>query len=189
MLHPFRTYQQLANETSNVGPWRLLARPLFVAFILGTFISFTVSAHLTLPLILDGLLFWSFIPILQALIIAGVVALFARGEMPVSKAIDLFFMGHGPLLLWLLFISASIMFFSIKQIYLWPTESGWIIPVSLLVVWLWSNLTSFAFLKSALNLTTTRAVASLLIYTFMVWGVIVSYLFAVETLQLHRLKP
>jgi hypothetical protein len=61
-------------------------------------------------------------------------------------------------------------------------------PLSLLGVWLWSNVTSFAFFKAALNLTTPRATALLTLYTVMLWGVIVSYLFAVESLQLHRLR-
>lgn len=165
----------------------MCSRPLFAAFILGAFISFTVSGYLTVPLILEGLIFWSVIPILQALLVTGIVVFFARGAMTVPKAIDLFFMGLGPWLLWLLAISGSCLFFPIKQIYLWPTEWGWILPISLLAVWAWSNVTSFAFLKRALNLPTKQAVTSLLIYTVMLWGTIVSYLFAVETLQLHRL--
>lgn len=187
MLHPFRTYHQLASQPNDRGLWLLLRQALFVAFFLGTFISFTVSGRLTLPLILEGVIFWSFIPILQALLVAGIVVVFARHQMSVSKAINLFFKGHGPFLLWTLAISGGCLFFPIKQIYLWPVEWGWILPVTLLGVWLWSNVTTFGFLKGALNLKTSKAAALLLVYTAMLWGTILSYLFAVETLQLHRL--
>jgi hypothetical protein len=187
MLHPLATYRELTREAANRGRRLLFRRPLFAAFILGTFISITVSGRLSALLILDGLVFWSFIPILQGLLVAGIVQLFARGRMPISSAIDLFFMGHGPFLLWMLAICGTCLFFPLKQVYLWPTESGWIMPLSLLGTWLWSNVTSFAFFKAALNLTAFRAIALLVLYTVMLWGVIVSYLFAVESLQLHRL--
>jgi hypothetical protein len=188
MLHPLTTYRQVTRRAGNGRRWLLFRRPLFVAFILGTFISLTVSGHLSVPLILEGIVFWSFIPILQGLLVTGLVLAFARGQMPIPKAIDFFFMGHGPVLLWMLAICGSCLFFPLKQVYLWPTESGWIMPLSLLGVWLWSNVTSFAFFRAALNLTTLRATALLTLYTVMLWGIIVSYLFAVESLQLHRLK-
>lgn len=187
MFHPLATYQQL-RQTGNDGRWLLFRRPLFVALILGAFISITASGRLSAPLILDGFVFWSFVPILQVLLVAGIVLAFARSQMPIPRVIDLFFMGHGPFLLWMLAICGSCLFFPLKQVYLWPTEWGWIVPLSLLVVWLWSIVTSFAFFKAALNLTTSRATALLTLYTVMFWGIIISYLFAVETLQLHRLR-
>ena len=61
-------------------------------------------------------------------------------------------------------------------------------PISLLGAWLWSNTINFAFLKGGLRLTGPKAVAALLLYMMMFWGIILSYLFAVESLQLHRLK-
>ena len=188
MLHPLTTYRKLTGQANNRGLRLLFRRPLFVALIFGAFISITVSGRLSAPLILDGFVFWSFIPILQGLLVAGIVQVFARGQMPVSKAIDLFFMGHGPFLLWMLAICGGCLFFPLKQVYLWPTESGWIMPLSLLGAWLWSNVTSFAFFKAALNLTSPRATALLALYTVMFWGIIVSYLFTVESLQLHRLR-
>ena len=188
MLHPLATYRQLTRPAGTGGRWVLFRRPLFVAFIFGTFISITVSGRLSVQLILEGVVFWSLIPILQGLLVAALVLVFARGQMPMSRVIDLFFMGHGPLLLWMLAICGSCLFFPSKQVYLWPTEWGWIVPLSLLAVWLWSNVTSFAFFKAALNLTTSKATALLTLYTVMLWGVIVSYLFAVESLQLHRLR-
>ena len=188
MLRPTATYRWLEGRADDGGVWLLLRRPLFVALVVGSFTSFTVSGHLTLSLLLDGMLFWGFIPVLQALLISGIVFVSARGRIPLPKAIDLFFMGHGPWLLWLLGVAGTCLFFPLKQFYLWPTQWGWLLPISLLGAWVWSNMTSFGFLRGALNLSTLRASAALLIYTVMFWGIILSYLFAVESLQLHRLR-
>jgi hypothetical protein len=84
-------------------------------------------------------------------------------------------------------IAGICLFLPSKQVYLWPTEAGWIMPVSLPGIWLWSNVISFAFLRGALGLTAVRAGAALLLYTLLFWGSILSSLFAMESLQLHRL--
>jgi hypothetical protein len=187
MVHPTATYRRLATNISDDGAWLLIRRPLFVAFVFGSFVSLIVSGHLTLSLIFDGMIFWGFIPLLQALLVAAMWLAFARGRMRISKAIDLFFMGHCAWLVWLLGIAGTCLFFPLKQIYLWPTKWGWVLPISLLGAWIWSNITSFGFLRGALNLSVFRAVVVLLLYTLTLWGIIISYLLAVEGVQLHRI--
>jgi hypothetical protein len=59
MLRPASTYRQLVNASDDSGIWLMLRRPLFVAFAVGSFTSFTVSGHLTVWLLLDGMVFWS----------------------------------------------------------------------------------------------------------------------------------
>jgi hypothetical protein len=188
MLHPLTTYRQLTRQTGNGGRWLLFRRPLFVALIFGTFISITVSGRLSAPLILEGVVFWSFIPILQGLLVACIVLAFPRGRISIPMAVDLFFMGYGPCLLWMLSIAGTCLFLPLKQIYLWPMQTGWIMPISLLGVWLWSNAISFAFFRGALSLTAIKASVALMLYTIVFWGIILSYLFALEILQLHRLR-
>jgi hypothetical protein len=193
MLRPRRTYRRLAEEVNATKVnrsafWCAFKRPIFAAFMIGAFASFTSSGRLSALLVIDGMLFWSFIPLLQVLIMAGLLLVFARHQFPAAKAIDLFFLGHGPWYLWLLIISGSCLFLPAKQIYLWPVQSGWIMPATLLLVWAWSNVTTFGFLRGALNLPAGRAAAALLVYVLFLWGIIISYLFAIETLQLHRLR-
>jgi hypothetical protein len=187
MVHPTATYRRLAKEVGDGGAWLLIRRPLFVAFVFASFVSITVSGHLSLPLILDGMIFWSFIPVLQALLVMAILLAVARGRMRIPKAIDLFFMGHGAWLLWLLGIAGTCLFFPLQQIYFWPTKWGWLLPISLLGSWIWSNVTSFAFLRAALDLTVFRAAVVLLLYTATLWGIIISYLIAVQGIQLHRI--
>jgi hypothetical protein len=188
MLHPSSAYRQLVTESDDGGMWLILRRPLFVALVVGSFTSITVSGHLTVSVFLDGMIFWGFIPILQGLLIAGIVVTFGHRRIPTSKAIDFFFMGHGPWLLWLLGIAGTCLFFPLKQFYLWPTEWGWALPISLLGVWAWSNVTSFAFLRIVLKLSRLGASLALLLYTVLFWGIIVSYYLATESVPLHRLR-
>jgi hypothetical protein len=187
MVHPIATYRRLARNVADGGTWLLIRRPLFVAFVLGSFVSLTVSGRLTLALILDGMIFWGFVPVLQALLVTAMLLVAARGKMRISNAIDLFFMGHGPWLLWLLSIAGICLFFPLKQIYLWPTNWGWVLPLSLLGAWIWSNVTSFGFFRGALDLSIFRAAVVLVVYSVMLWATVISYLLAVEGLQLHRL--
>lgn len=187
MLRPAYTYRQLVSASDDCGLWLMLRRPLFVAFVVGSFTSFTVSGHLTISLLLDGMVFWSFVPVLQAILIAGIVAIFAPRRLPTPKVIDLFFMGHGPWLLWLLLISGICLFFPLKSFYLWPVEWGWGLPLSLLGTWIWSSLTSFAFLREALEISRLRATGLLVLYTVLLWGIFISSLVVTETIPLHRI--
>lgn len=193
MLRPEKTYRRLADEVrmTKVGNREfryLVKRPLFAAFMIGAFASFTTSGRLNALLLMDGMLFWGFVPLLQTLTIICLILIFARHCLPSVRALDLFFMGHGPWYLWLLLISGTCLFVPTKQIFLWPVQSGWVLPVSLLIVWTWSNSTTLGFLKGALSLSTGRALFLLVAYNVVFWGIMVSYLFAIETLQLHRLR-
>lgn len=187
MLRPIATYRELAKEADKNGVELLFRRPLFIALAFGAFTSLTVSGRLTFHLLIDGALSWSLIPVLQLLVMTAVVFAFSRGRVPIARAIDLFFMGHGPLLFWLLGVAGACLFFPSRQIHLWPTVWGWLLPISFVVVLIWSNVTTFGFLKGALNLSRLGAGKALLLYTMIFWGLILSYLFSVQTLQLHRL--
>jgi hypothetical protein len=187
MLRPLSTYRQLSKATDDSGLWLMIRRPLFVALVFGSFVSITVSGRLTILLLLDGMIFWSFVPILQAILMSVIVVIFGCHRITTSKAMDLFFMGHGPWLLWLLVIAGTCLFFPVKQFYLWPVQWGWVLPVSLLGAWIWSSVTSFAFLRGVLEVSNLRAGVLLFLYTLLLWSIIVSLLVVTETIPLHRI--
>lgn len=182
------TYRQLSTAPDDGGVWVMIRRPLFVLLVVGSFVSITVSGHLTVSLLFDGMFFWSFVPILQVILMAGIVIIFGRQRIPTSNAMDLFFMGHGPWLLWLLAIAATCLFYPVKQFFLWPIQWGWVLPISLLAAWIWSSVTSFAFLRGVLGLSKLRASALLVVYTLLLWGIIISFLVVTESIPLHRLR-
>ncbi len=187
MLRPASTYRQLSTDADDSGVWVMIRRPLFVALVIGSFVSLTVSGRLTVSLLLDGMVFWGFVPILQGVLMCVIVVVFGRRRLSTSKAIDLFFMGYGPSLIWWLTIAATCLFFPSKQFYLWPVEWGWILPVTFLAACIWSSVTSFAFLRAALELSKLRASALLVLYTVLLWGIVVSLLVVTESIPLHRI--
>jgi hypothetical protein len=187
MLRPLSTYRQLSEAADDSGVWVMVRRPLFVALVVGSFVSITVSGRLTISLLVDGMVFWGFVPILQGILMSAIVVIFGRRRIATSKAMDLFFMGHGPWLMWLLAISATCLFFPVKQFYLWPVQGGWVLPVSLLAAWIWSSITSFAFLRGALEVSNLRASALLLLYTLLLWSILISLLVVTEAIPLHRI--
>jgi hypothetical protein len=89
--------------------------------------------------------------------------------------------------MWLLGVAATCLFFPVRQFYLWPVEWGWVLPLSLLGAFIWSSLTSFAFLRGALELSKLGASALLVLYTTIVWGIVISWLVLTETIPLHRI--
>lgn len=187
MLRPVWTYRQLSKTADDSGLWVMIRRPLFVALVVGSFVSITVSGRLTISLLLDGMVFWSFLPILQGILMSGIVAMFGRRRIPTSKALDLFFMGHGPWLMWLLAIAATCLFFPVKQIYFWPVQWGWVLPVSFVGAGIWSSVTSFTFLRGVLELSKPRATALLVVYTLLFWGIVIASLVVTESIPLHRI--
>ena len=133
MFRPTRTYRRLveevqATDVNTSALWRAIRRPLFAAFLIGAFTSLTTSGQLNAFLVLDGMLFWSFVPLLQLSIMTGLVLVFTPRRLPTASAIDLFFIGHGRWFLWLLAIAGSCLFIPAKQIFLWPVMSGWLMP-------------------------------------------------------------
>jgi hypothetical protein len=187
MLRPVSTYRELSKAAVDSGVWAIIRRPLFVALVVGSFVSITVSGRLTISLLFDGMVFWSFVPILQGVLMSGIVVIFGRRRLSSSKAVDLFFMGHGPWLMWLLAIAATCLFFPVKQFYLWPIHGGWVLPVSLLGAWIWSSVTTFAFLRGALELSKLCASVLLVLSTFLLWGIVISFLVVTESIPLHRI--
>ena len=180
MLRPISAYRQLADENSS-GVWVLLKRPLFVTLIFASFISLTTSGRLTLPLVLGSALFWSAGTLLLVLT-TSVVLIFTRKKISLPKAIDLFFTGHGPWLVWLLALSGICLFAPSEEVTLWPLPLGWLM-LSSLGAFIWSSVTYLGFFRGALKLSNLRAVAAVVFYDILLWGTVLSYFLIMEILQ------
>ncbi len=187
MLNPIAAYRQLSQSSDRDGFWLLLRRPLFATFVFAGFVSLTTAGRLTVPLVLGSTIIWSFAPLLQMILITSVVFICARGQIHLPKAIDLFFMGFGPYLLWFLIVAGLCIFAPSKELTFWPMKVGWVIPVSLLIVILWCGLTNFGFLTGVLNMTFLKSGVALLFCTGIFWGTILSYFFAMEIIQPYLL--
>src|SRR4051812_45448333 len=105
MLHPFRTYAELAAAPDERPRRTAAARALFLLFVIGAFVSLISAGRLVAFHVASTMVFWAFVPAIQALVLAGVLRLAApRAEAPaLSRALALYFAGHGP---WLLLLTA-----------------------------------------------------------------------------------
>lgn len=83
--------------------WVVLRRPLFLALMLGCFVSVLASGRFTVRLILDGAVSFAFIPILEVLALTVVAYRGpSRGAgLPFGALVDGFCAGNTPWLCWL----------------------------------------------------------------------------------------
>jgi hypothetical protein len=92
-----------------------LRRPAAVAILIGCAVSLLTEGTLTLRLALPAAIYWSFVPLLQ---IAGLAAALRRS--PSAAAIDAFFRGFGPWLLWLASFAALWTFVPARVVFAEP---------------------------------------------------------------------
>jgi len=169
MMHPDRVYSDAAQATTG-EKWLLLRRPLLLALFLGCTISLLTSGRLTLRLVVSGAITWSFVPLLE---MASLALVFGRRRIrPFPQTVDLFFLGQGPWLCWLIAFGAF-----------WAIDTA--IGESLFWVWfwigsaaaagLWSAYLDLWFFRRVLRRTPARAVCELLMQRAIAWGVGVVY--------------
>jgi hypothetical protein len=102
MLGAGREYAAQAAER-RTGSWpRALAAPALVALILGAATGAASTGRMTVGLLASGTLCWSFVPLLQMLTGAGLIASAPRRGVDLPRAVELLFAGHAPWSLWAL---------------------------------------------------------------------------------------
>lgn len=87
------------------GRWTWLARPLFTAWVFGCVVSLLESRNLTLALVLPAAVTWTWVPMLEMLVLAIVWRIGPR-SLPFPSAADRFFAGDTPW--WLLLIAFGV---------------------------------------------------------------------------------
>src|SRR5580765_7808241 len=80
--------------------WLAVKKPLVLAFFLGCAVSFLTVRTLTLRLVLPGMVYWSFVPLIEIVALAA-VCWSDRQKFSFPRLIDSFFSGYRPWLLWL----------------------------------------------------------------------------------------
>jgi hypothetical protein len=147
--------------------WTAARRPLLVAGIFGCAASLMASGRLSLRLAAPATVYWSFVPLVE---IASFAAVWRRKReaMRFSRAIDLFFWGHGPWLFWLAGFAALWAFVPAARVYRW-TFAGWAWYGSALAVAAWSASLDYRFFRSVLRRSAGGALGSLLAQRAIAW--------------------
>jgi hypothetical protein len=100
LFTPRSTYRELLAR-----PWRpgmAGRRPALILLVLGTSIAFAATRSLTLPLLLDTIIWWSVVPLLQFCFALVLVLSAGQRVTGALHAVDLMFAAHLPWSLWLL---------------------------------------------------------------------------------------
>jgi len=166
MLRPAGAYQELAQQASGERKWSAMRRPAFMVFLLGCLVSLVTAGALSPRLFAAGALNALFVPLLEIGVLAGVWR--SRRATPFSRTVDLFFMGHGPWVLWLLVMCAIWVFASPSHAFFLTGHGMWFL---LGVVAVWSGYIDFCFLRYVLKESAKKAVGSLVILRVITWSV------------------
>jgi hypothetical protein len=97
---PAETFRQMAASNEH-GMWTLMRRPLLLVFAMGMLLSVASSTRVSLRVVVDSMISFAFVPIIEILAV-GIVYLRCDRRVPFTRAVDLFFVSNSPWLLWIL---------------------------------------------------------------------------------------
>ena len=185
MVHPLRGYAELA-ATADDRPARTLAvRVAFLLLVLGGFVSLTAAGRLVAFHVASTMVFWSFLPAVQAAVFAAVVRVASppRQRPLLVPALSLYFTGHGPWLMFLLLVAGVCL--AAPDVYAamsWLLGHG-VLPVLFLGAVAWCAVLTFACFRAGLGFSRARAGAATALFYAGFSGVIVGYYLAMNQIQ------
>lgn len=101
MLAPGNEYRRRVADGARTVWWRALTVPALLALMLGLLNSTAAAGHVTASLVLDEIVCWSFVPALQLITGASLIASAKTRRVTFPRATELLFAAHGPWSLWL----------------------------------------------------------------------------------------
>ena len=111
MLRPAPEYARSA-AAGDDGSWpRALGVPALVAVMLGLLNATAAVGHVSATLVASEIVAWSFIPVLQLLTGAGLIASAGARRVTFPRAMELLFAAHLP---WSLWLAATTVFVTIR---------------------------------------------------------------------------
>ena len=169
-LAPAETYRQLMAAPVR-GTWlRAFERPALLAVIIGTAVTLGSARGVPIGLVGMGIICWSFVPLVQALIGLVVIGR-ARGRpMRVPRCLELLFVGHLP---WSLWTVVMVGVFTFTRLPISVAAQ----VLSLLVPAVWTTMILFAFCRTVLGCTPARARVLTVVHQAMTWTVFFAYVF------------
>src|SRR5262245_59965528 len=174
MADPRATYRRLSDSPTPTAARVLLRGPLLLCLVLGVSVSLGATGRLSVEGVLSAGLTWSFAPAVQLAALA-VVMKSTRTAVPLTRATDLFFLGHLPWSLWMLAVSGAAALTFPAGIAGWPAAVRDAATLSaLLPLAVTARITS-AFCREVLALPAGAARRATALYLTLVWGFVIAY--------------
>lgn len=173
MWSPSRAFQYVASQPlDDGGIWVAARRPLFLAFVLGCGVSLLASGTLTLRLAGPATVSWAFVPGVEALTLSA-MAWRRQRRASLPATIDAFFAGHGPWILFLIGLAATIAFL--------PPSLGWKLMTTvwlwgLALVIVWSACIDFCFFRCVWGAGRAAAVRDVVVHRLATWTAVFAML-------------
>jgi hypothetical protein len=162
MFNPAAGYSKLIHKPGST--WTAFRRPLFTMLVLACAISLMTSGRVTARLAAPSFLCWTFVPLFE---IAGLAVVWRR-RPSFSEAVDLFFIGNAPGLLWFIAYSALFAFLRPIRAFAWMRPS--LFNTTLLAALFWMALIDFRFFRIVFRRTPAQAARDLLVQRAISWG-------------------
>ena len=167
MFNPDAEYQALAAH-HDPGSWRrALSGPALTALTIGSITAISATGRITASLMLSGAICWSFVPLLQLATAAPLVARGSTSTIAPARALELWFLAHGPWTLWIFLAIAVLATTSASQT--WVVVSG--IAPALWTAWLLT-----AFFRQVRRLPIAGAVGRTAAHQAITWVLILTYI-------------
>jgi hypothetical protein len=185
MAHPFRAYADLAGNPGERTGRALAVRVALVLLVLGGAVSLLSAGRLVAFHVASTMVFWSFIPAVQAAVFAAVVRLLHRGEPrpALAPALALYFTGHGPWLLFFLLVAGMCLFATdVYATFRWLL-GHYVLPGTMLGAIVWSGAITFACFRAGLGWARGRAAGATALFYGGFSGAIVGYYLAMNEIQ------
>jgi hypothetical protein len=189
MARPFHAYAALAAAPEDRPGRALVVRVGFILLVLGGFVSLTAAGRLVAFHVAGAMVFWSFVPAVQAAVFVVVVRLLSPVPSPPARppalvpALALYFTGHGAWLTFLLLLAGVCL--AAPDVYAtmtWLLGHG-VLPALLLGTIGWSIVITFACFRAGLGFSRARATAATAAFYAGFSGAIVGYYLAMNQIQ------
>jgi hypothetical protein len=173
MLDPLSAYRRLAAAPPPPSLRVLVRRPALAALVIGGAVALTSTGGATARALVTTTISWSFVPVVQLCVAAVLIALTRRPGLRLISALDLFFVGQGPWLLWMLGVAAAALVAFRLGGHAIPSLRYVLVFALIPLVWTWIILTAFG--QAVLGLGRGRALGWAFLYQAAIWGIAYLY--------------
>lgn len=167
-MAPSSTYREVCALEPDASRWPVVARVSMAPVITGVVTGLSATGRVSWSLLVSGIVCWSFVAAVQLSIAAVLIGREGK-SIGLTRAFELFFLGHGAWSLWLIGAGA--------YLYIVPesVRREDLLLITAVVPVAWTAAVVFSFCREILRLDVRRAVLRTAVHQSLTILVIVAY--------------
>jgi hypothetical protein len=167
MFNPVVEYRALCAEDRG-GSWaRALGGPAYSALLIGGITAVAATGRITASLIASGVLCWSLVPLLQIATAAPFAFRALPPTMTRARALELWFLAHGPWSLWI--------FVALGVLATTTASQTWVVATGA-VPGMWTARLITVFFREVMRLPIGGAIRRTVAHQAITWALILTYI-------------